>query len=133
MEMPHGANGDALQGEPIPDISTDNKPNNSPSCDEQDNPLKELLKNFNMIWETYPVKKGKQKAETHFLSWIKGRKINGRTLKMTDREMWYAVQTYLKEIEENKTDLQFVPHGSTFFNNKIYDYYEIWKENETNG
>lgn len=88
----------------------------------------DIYKHFEKIWETYPVKKGKQKAESYFLSWIKGRRINGKILRLTDKEMWYAVQTYLKELEETKKDLEFVPHGSTFFNTKIYDYYEIWKE-----
>ena len=87
-----------------------------------------LYEHFEKIWELYPVKKGKSKAETYFFAWIKGRKINGRIKKLTDKEMWYAVNTYLKELEETKQDLQYVPHGSTFFNTKIYDYYEIWKE-----
>lgn len=87
-----------------------------------------LYEHFEKIWELYPVKKGKSKAETYFFSWIKGRKINGRLKKLTDKEMWYAVNTYLKELEETKQDLQYIPHGSTFFNTKIYDYYEIWKE-----
>lgn len=87
-----------------------------------------IYEHFEKIWETYPVKKGKQKAESYFLAWIKGRRINNKILRLTDKEMWYAVQTYLKELEKTKTDLQYVPHGSTFFNTKIYDYYEIWKE-----
>ena len=88
----------------------------------------ELYEHFEKVWELYPVKKGKSKAETYFFAWIKGRKINGRIKKLTDKEMWYAVNTYLKELEETKQDLQYVPYGSTFFNTKIYDYYEIWKE-----
>ena len=87
-----------------------------------------LYEHFEKVWELYPVKKGKSKAESYFFAWIKGRQINGRIKKLTDKEMWYAVNTYLKELEETKQDLQYVPHGSTFFNTKIYDYYEIWKE-----
>lgn len=88
----------------------------------------DIYEHFEKIWEIYPVKKGKSKAETYFFSWIKGRQINGRIKRLTDKDMWYAVQTYLKELEETKQDLQFVPYGSTFFNTKIYDYYEIWRE-----
>lgn len=87
-----------------------------------------VYEHFEKIWDIYPVKKGKQKAEGYFLSWIKGRKVNGKLLKLTDKDMWYAVKTYIKELEETKKDLEFVPHGSTFFNTKIYDYYEIWKK-----
>ena len=80
------------------------------------------------MWEKYPVKKGKQKAETYYRQWLKGRIINNRILKLTEEDMWYAVQMFLLELKEKETDLQFVPHGSTFFNSKIYDYYELWKE-----
>lgn len=104
---------------------TTSTPNVNENVNVNDN---ELYEHFEKIWELYPVKKGKSKAETYFFAWLKGRKINGRIRKLTDKEMWYAVNTYLKELEETKQDLKYVPHGSTFFNTKIYDYYEIWRE-----
>lgn len=107
-------------------INTNNKILNNNTFND------ELYEHFQKIWEVYPVKKGKQKAETYFFAWIKGRKINGRNLKLTDKEMWYAVDTYLKEIKEKNIDLNYISHGDTFFNNKIYDYYEIWREQNDN-
>ena len=109
------------------------KPNENLDGDVDEDVDEDIYKHFEKIWEIYPVKKGKQKAEGYFLNWLKGRRINGKILKLTDKEMWYAVKTYVNELQETKRDLEFVPHGSTFFNTKIYDYYEIWKEQIKNG
>lgn len=115
-----------------PDDTPDGTPNGTPNDTiNKQNKTKQnkiLYEHFEQIWKTYPVKKGKSKAETYFFAWLKGRKINGRTKKLTDKDMWYAVQMYLAELKETKIDLQYVPHGSTFFNSKIYDYYEIWRD-----
>ena len=99
-----------------------NNINNISSSDD------ELHNHFEKIWEVYPIKKGKQKAETYFFAWIKGRKINGRTLKLSDVDMWHSVQAYLMEIKEKKIEEKYISHGDTFFNSKVYDYYEIWRD-----
>ena len=96
--------------------------NNPSSSDE------ELRKHFELIWEQYPNKKGKSKAEQYFLQWIKGRKINGSNRKLTDNQMWFAVNSYKKECEEKQIEQQFIKHGDTFFNTAILDYVEA--ENE---
>lgn len=86
----------------------------------------ELKKHFEIIWEIYPNKLGKSKAEKYFLQWVKGRKINGRNIKLTDKQMYFAVKKYKLECE-NK-DKQYIKHGSSFFNEAILDYVEA--ENE---
>lgn len=84
----------------------------------------EMKKHFELIWEIYPNKKGRAKAEGYFLGWLKGRKINSITSKLTDEQMYYAVLAYKKECENNKIDIQFIKHGDTFFNTAILDYVE---------
>lgn len=94
----------------------------SPSNDE------ELKSHFEKIWEIYPNKKGKAKAEEYFLQWVKGRKINKTTTKLTDEQMYYAVKKYKEECEEKAVEEKFIKHGDTFFNKAILDYVEV--ENE---
>lgn len=84
----------------------------------------ELRNHFELIWKEYPNKKGKAKAEGYYFGWLKGRKINSITSKLTDEQMYYAVLAYKKECEDNKIDIQFIKHGDTFFNTAILDYVE---------
>lgn len=84
----------------------------------------ELRNHFELIWEIYPNKKGKAKALQLYFNWLKGRKINSITSKLTDEQMYYAVLAYKKECEDNKIDIQFIKHGDTFFNTAILDYVE---------
>lgn len=88
----------------------------------------ELKKHFDLIWEIYPNKQGKAKAEKYFLQWVKGKKINGRTVKLTDKQMYLAVKKYKKECEDKETEKQYIKHGSTFFNEAILDYVEADNE-----
>lgn len=81
----------------------------------------ELSDHFEEIWNEYPNKKGKSKAYKHYFSWIKGREYCGKKVKLTARQMWYAVQNYLEEISIKGTQAQYIKHGDTFFNN-IIDY-----------
>lgn len=84
----------------------------------------ELRNHFELIWNIYPNKKGKAKALQLYFNWLKGRKINSITSKLTDEQMYYAVLAYKKECEDNKIDIQFIKHGDTFFNTAILDYVE---------
>ena len=84
----------------------------------------ELRNHFELIWNIYPNKKGKAKALQLYFNWLKGRKINSITSKLTDEQMYYAVLAYKKECEDNKIDIQFIKHGDTFFNTAIVDYVE---------
>lgn len=84
----------------------------------------ELKNHFELIWDIYPNKKGKSKAEGHFYKWLKGRKINNTTIKLTDLQMYYAVKRYKEECENNNLEQQYIKHGDTFFNGYILDYVE---------
>lgn len=95
------------------------KKENIPSSKDE-----ELRNHFELIWKEYPNKRGKSKAEGYYFGWLKGRKINSITRKITDEQMYYAVRKYAKECEDNKIEQQFIKHGDTFFNSYILDYVE---------
>lgn len=132
-----------VQNEEEFEQQTDNKPTINRTTNRQEiehiNKLKEtknisasnseeLKSHFEKIWEIYPNKKGKTKAEELFLQWVKGRKINKTTTKLTDKQMYFAVKKYKKECEERGIEERFIKHGDTFFNKAILDYVEV--ENE---
>ena len=100
-------------------VYTTNTNNDIPSSKDE-----ELKNHFEFIWDIYPNKKGKAKALQLYFNWLKGRKINSITSKLTDEQMYYAVLAYKKECENNKIDIQYIKHGDTFFNTAILDYVE---------
>ena len=81
-----------------------------------------LEHNFNILYVEYPRKVGKISAFKHYKQWIKGRKINGKTIKLTNDEMLQAILRYA---ERNvATDMKYIKQADTFFNN-ILDYVEV--------
>lgn len=84
----------------------------------------EMKKHFALTWDIYPNKKGRAKAEEYFLQWVKGRKINRTTIRLTDKQMYLAVRKYKKECEDKEVEQQYIKHGDTFFNKAILDYVE---------
>jgi len=100
------------------------KKENICSTDEQ------LANDFDKIWRIYPRKDGKNTAFNHYKSWLKGKKYAGRTVKLTNRQMWYATKKYADLMEQNKTEKQYIKMGSTFFNEAIMEYVEV--ENNDN-
>lgn len=106
------SNGSDTDVKPIPDINTDNKPDNNCS----------LSDDFEKLWNIYPRKDGKATAFKHYKSWINGKEYAGKREKITNREMWYAIKIYSHNIKENKTEPQYIKMGSTFFNEAIFEY-----------
>lgn len=84
----------------------------------------ELKEHFEKIWDIYPNKKGKSKSLELFFKWVKGRRINKRTIKLTDLQMYKAVKKYKEECERKNTEQEYIKHGDTFFNKAILDYVE---------
>lgn len=119
------ANNTALDTAPDTADDTNNKLNKTKqnnTSSKDDDTKKELKKHFELIWDIYPHKLGKAKAEEYFLKWVKGRKINGTTIKLTDKQMYLAVKKYKKECEDKQIEQQYIKYGDTFFNKAILDY-----------
>lgn len=75
---------------------------------------KELLQsNFNRLWELYPKKQGKTNA---FKAYEKAIKEGA-----TDQEIEKGIEAYKKQIEIQRTELQFIKQGSTWFNQKCWN------------
>lgn len=84
-----------------------------------------LTDRFEIIWEQYPTgrKQGKDKAFTSYKKAIK----DG----VTDEIILSGINAYKTQIELQKTDIQYVKQGSTWFNQKCWNDEYITRTNDT--
>lgn len=81
-------------------------------------------KEFNVIWNDYPNKKGKANA---LKSYLKARKKGA-----TKEDIYNGLQKYIKYIKLEKVDQQYIKHGSTWFAQECWnDDYTIKREMTT--
>ena len=82
---------------------------------------KELEEEFEIIWKQYPNKQGKSNA---LKSYIKARKKG-----VSKETIHNGLQEYLKYINFEKINQQYIKHGSTWFNQECWnDDYSIKRE-----
>ena len=82
----------------------------------------ELVKNFEIIYNSYPRKVGKTAGFELYKQWLNGRDILGNRIKLTNRQMWLAIARYKKQLEDNETEKQFIKQFDTFMRKPILDY-----------
>lgn len=90
----------------------------SPEPDERES-------DFEKIYEIYPKKLGRTKAFTNYCSWLKGKSVNGKHRKLTNREMYLAVHNYVRQQETVGTALEFYKNFDTLMGNQLLDYVEV--------
>ena len=82
----------------------------------------EIVKNFEIIYNSYPRKVGKTSGFELYKQWLNGRDILGKRIKLTNRQMWLAIARYKKQLEDNETEKQFIKQFDTFMRKPILDY-----------
>lgn len=87
-----------------------------------------LSEDFDYIWDIYPKKEGKQAAYTHYKNWLKGKEYCGKKTKLTNLQMWHAVNDYAASVKGKEE--KYIKHGSTFFNGAIMDFVRPHEELE---
>ncbi|PWJ49158.1 hypothetical protein [Faecalicatena contorta] len=87
----------------------------SPEADERES-------DFEKIYAIYPKKRGKTKAFSNYCSWLKGRMVNGKRRKLTNREMYLAVHNYIRQQEAAGTELEYYKNFDTLTGNQLLDY-----------
>ena len=83
----------------------------------------EILRNFEIIYNSYPKKVGKASGFKVYKQWLNGRDIGGTKIKLTNRQMWYAIAKYKQYIEKEDIEMQYIKQFDTFMRN-ILDYVE---------
>ena len=94
----------------------------SPEPDERES-------DFEKIYAIYPKKRGRTKAFTNYCSWLKGRSVNGKRRKLTNREMYLAVHAYVEQQKEHETELEYYKNFDTLMGSQLLDYVEV-EQNE---
>lgn len=89
----------------------------SPEPDERE-------QNFEKIYAIYPKKRGRTKAFSNYCSWLKGRTVNGKRRKLTDREMYLAVYRYVERQKAGRTELEYYKNFDTLMGSQLLDYVE---------
>ena len=100
---------------------TEKPKKNKPKLTEEEND--ELVKNFEIIYNSYPKKVGKASGFKVYKQWLNGRNIDGTKIKLTNRQMWYAIAKYKQYIEKEEMEPQYIKQFDTFMRN-ILDYVE---------
>ena len=89
----------------------------SPEPDERE-------QNFEKIYAIYPKKRGRTKAFSNYCSWLKGRTVNGKRRKLTNREMYLAVYRYVEQQKAGGTELEYYKNFDTLMGSQLLDYVE---------
>ena len=82
-----------------------------------------LAHDFEIIYAEYPRKEGKNNAFKAYKTWKAGKKIVGKTIKITNEQMYNAVIKYRQECEAEKREKKYIKQADTFFRN-INEYVE---------
>lgn len=136
------ANEIATEGEPIPDNKPYNKPNNNicaaephddePANEDQEQQVsrdEQLRSDFEIIYGIYPKKRGKTVAFANYKLWVgKGKDVGGKKYKLTNRQIYKAVQKYIRQQEEaGQDDYQYWKNFDTLMGRQLLDYVD-WEE-----
>ena len=93
----------------------------SPEPDERET-------DFKKIYAIYPKKRGRTKAYTNYCSWLKGRTVNGKRRKLTNKEIYLAVYRYVEQKKAEGAELEFYKNFDTLMGNQLLDYVEDPKD-----
>lgn len=142
MESSEKANGMSQKGEPIPNNKPYNKPNNNicaaephddePANEDQERQVssdEQLRSDFEIIYGIYPKKRGKTVAFANYKLWVgKGKDVGGKKYKLTNRQIYKAVQKYVRQQEEAaQDDYQYWKNFDTLMGRQLLDYVD-WED-----
>lgn len=98
--------------------------NSLSDCDKKAQ-KEELEKNFQILYDSYPKKKGRTEAFSRYKLWVTtGKDVNGKRVKVTNRQIWNAIAKYKQEMEKKETDLEYYKNFDTFLGKQLLDYVE---------
>ena len=85
---------------------------------------------FEKIYAIYPKKRGKQRAFSLYCQWIKGKKISGEKIKLSNREIYLAVKHYVEQQEREQREQAYWKNFDTLMGQSLLDYVERGEANE---
>lgn len=116
--------------EKVPNMQTNKTTTESTlfECSIKKPPIKEIEKEFEELWTLYPNKKSKSKA---MKSYVKARMRKKEPV--TYEQVKHGLDRYVKYIHESNINIQYIKHGSTWFNQECWndDYKTVSKQNDS--
>ncbi len=96
---------------------------NSKNSKKQDSEI-QLNKDFEIIYGIYPKKRGRTKAFAAYKQWVtKGKEVNGKKYKLTNRQIYMAVKKYVTQQEDaGQDDYQYWKNFDTLMGSQLLDY-----------
>lgn len=108
-------------GNPVTETVTETEKICSQKADERES-------DFEKIYKIYPKKRGRTKAFDNYLAWLKGKSVHGKKIRLTNRQMYLAVQKYVEQQEVAGVELEFYKNFDTLMGIQLLDFVEV--ENE---
>ena len=109
-----------------PPRNTNNNDNNEKNEKKENNNTSteadEIDEAFDKIYDIYPKKVGKTKAKARHRQWLKGRKVNGKTVRLTNAQIWRAVAKYVQS--KGDSELQYYKDFNVLLGDCLLDYVE---------
>ena len=89
----------------------------------------QLLKDFEIIYALYPKKRGKTVAFANYKLWVgEGKCVGAKRYKLTNRQIYKAVQKYVRQQEESgQDDYQYWKNFDTLMGRQLLDYVD-WED-----
>ena len=61
--------------------------------------------------------------------WVtKGRVVSGKKIKLTDHQIYHAVEKYIYNMKESESELRFYKNFDTFMGDQILDYIDFGED-----
>lgn len=117
LETSRDANVTVTRDGEIRDKSIENRNNNTLVSSDVDTEQK-LIDDFNIIYDHYPKKGTKASAFESYKKWVQksGRKVSGKTYHLTNKQIWAAVDNYVREQQSKNTELSYYKNFVTLMN-----------------
>ena len=99
------------------------------TCAPKPHDEEQLRKDFETIYGIYPKKRGRTNAFINYKAWVgKGKDVGGKKYRLTNRQIYKAVQKYVRQQEEaGQDDYQYWKNFDTLMGRQLLDYVE-WED-----
>lgn len=88
-----------------------------------DFPDEEQLKSdFEKIYSIYPKKTTKASAFSNYKKWLKGKQVDGKKIKLNNKQIYTGVYEYVKQQDDIGAELKFYKNFSTLMGNQLLDF-----------
>lgn len=98
---------------------------------EEEEKEEQLKKDFEIIYDLYPKKRGRTAAYGFYKQWVsdRGRKVNDQIYHLTNRQIWLAVKKYVDQQDKNGIiDHKFWKNFDKLMGNDLLDYVDFGED-----